>query len=235
MKPARTLKVSLFLCAFFIFYSLNAQVIINEYSCSNINGPNDNFGEKEDWIELYNMTGASIDLTGYYLSDKASNLLKWQVPSGNIAAGGYKMVMCSGRNTVSGAELHPNFNIKQTQGEWILLCNNSGTVLDSIKIVHLTKADHSVGRSTDTAPDWKLFTTPTPGASNFGAQNFYEPTPVMSLAPGFYTGTQTVTITCADPAATIRYTTNGSDPTAASTAYTGPINISTTTVLRAAA
>ena len=154
-----------------------SQVIVNEYSCSNVSTLTDNYGENEDWIEFYNTTAAPIDLTGYYLSDKASNLLKWQIPSGSIAANGYKVVMCSGRNTVNGTELHPNFNLKQTQGEWIILTSPIGNVVDSIKIVHLTKQNHSVGRSTTGAADWKLFTTPTPNAANVGAQNFYEPTP----------------------------------------------------------
>jgi gliding motility-associated-like protein len=235
MKLTRKLKPTLFLILLLVAGSANSQVIINEYSCSNMNGPLDNYGENEDWIELYNTTGAPIDLTGYYLSDKSSNLLKWQIPSGNIAANAYKMVMCSKRNTVNGNELHPNFNLKQTRGEWIILSNTLGNVIDSIKIVHLTQTDHSVGRSTNGAVDWKLFLTPTPNAANTGAQNFYEPTPVMNVAPGFYAGAQLVTITCSNAAVIIRYTTDGSYPTAASTAYTGPINIATTTVLRATA
>ncbi len=235
MKLTRKLKPTLFLILLLVAGSAHSQVIINEYSCSNMNGPLDNYGENEDWIELYNTTGAPIDLTGYYLSDKSSNLLKWQIPSGNIAANSHKMVMCSKRNTVNGNELHPNFNLKQTQGEWIIISNTLGNVIDSIQIVHLTQTDHSVGRSTDGAVDWKLFTSPTPNSSNTGAQNFYEPKPVMSVAPGFYPGAQSVTITCSNPAATIRYTTDGSYPTPASTAYTGPVNISTTTVLRATA
>lgn len=221
----------LLLCVSSVSWS---QIIINEYSCSNITGPTDNFGEREDWIELYNTTGTAFDLTGYYLSDKSGNILKWQIPSGSVPANGFLLVMCSGRDEVNGGQLHPNFNLKQTQNEWIILANSVGTVMDSIRIVHMTQADHSVGRSTNAAPDWKLFTTPTPGANNTGASEFYEPTPVMSLAPGFYSGSQTVSITCSNPSATIRYTTDGSNPTAASTAYSGPITINNTTVLRAA-
>ena len=29
------------------------QIIINEFSCSNVTGPTDAFGQREDWIELY--------------------------------------------------------------------------------------------------------------------------------------------------------------------------------------
>lgn len=224
---------------FLVFASLslfsNGQVLINEFSCSNMNGPVDSFGDREDWVELYNSSGTAFDLTGYYLSDKSGNLLKWQIPSGSVPANGYIVVQCSGRNTVNAGELHPNFNLKQTQNEWIILTNPGGVVIDSLRIVNLTQMDHSVGRSTDGAPDWKLFTTPTPGASNTGAVEFYEPKPVMSLAPGFYTGAQTVSITCANSSATIRYTTDGTDPNPGSPVYTGPITINNTSVVRAIA
>lgn len=226
--------IFIFLALFQCVEFTQSQIIINEYSCSNDTEYIDGFGENEDWIELYNATGAAIDMTGMYLSDKASNLLKWQIPSGSIPANGFKMVVASKRGLVNGTDLHPNFNLKQTQGEWIILTNNLGNVLDSIKIVHLTKTGHSVGRSTNGAVDWKLFTNPTPNANNTGAENFYEPKPQLSLAPGFYVGAQSLTMTCADAAATIRYTTDGSRPSLGSTAYTGAVSISTTTVVRAA-
>ena len=148
------------------FVSLHGQIKINEYSCSNVNGPTDAYGQREDWIELINTTGASINLTGWYLSDKPTNLTKWQIPSGSIAANGYKMIFCSKRNTVNGNEYHPNFNLSQTDGDWIILTNPSFAVVDSFKIVHLTKSDHSIGRTTNGAPTFSLFTTPTPNAAN---------------------------------------------------------------------
>jgi gliding motility-associated-like protein len=221
--------------ACFSSYFVNSQVFINEYSCSNVTGIIDAYGEREDWIELYNSSATAVNLTGWYLSDKATNLTKWMIPSGTINANGYKMVFCSKRNTVNGNQYHPNFNLSQTEGDWIILSNALGNVVDSFKIVHMTKSNHSVGRSTNGAPDFKLFTTPTPNAANTGAVNFYTPKPVFSVQAGFYTAPQTVTITCPDPTATIRYTLDGSDPTATSTVYSGPITINTTKVLRAAA
>jgi hypothetical protein len=145
-------------------------------------GPTDAFGEREDWVELLNTTGATVDLTGWFLSDKATNLTKWQIPSGNINANGFKMVFCSKRDLVSGNEYHPNFNLSQTGGDWIILSNPAAVVVDSFKIVHLTKSNHSVGRSSNGAIDFKLFTTPTPNANNTGGVNFYPPKPAFSLA-----------------------------------------------------
>jgi hypothetical protein len=57
--------------------ALQAQVVINEFSCANQNTILDNFNEYEDWIELYNVGATAVDLTGYYLSDNKNNPTKW--------------------------------------------------------------------------------------------------------------------------------------------------------------
>lgn len=60
-------------------------------------------------------------------------------------------------------------------------------------------------------------------------------TPVLSPGGGTYTTAQNVTITCSTAGSTIRYTLNGSEPTASSAAYTGAIAISSTTTVKAKA
>jgi poly(beta-D-mannuronate) lyase len=60
--------------------------------------------------------------------------------------------------------------------------------------------------------------------------------PVFSPAAGTYTSGQSVTISSATSGATIRYTTNGTNPTSASgTVYSGPVSIAATTTLKAIA
>jgi hypothetical protein len=94
-----------------------------------------------------------------------------------------------------------------------------------------------------TPTDVGYFEIATPGYGN-GDTNFagYVADPVMSVPRGFYSSTQSVSITSATPGAIIVYTTNGSTPAVNAslgitngTLYTGPINISATTVLRASA
>ena len=59
--------------------------------------------------------------------------------------------------------------------------------------------------------------------------------PTFYPAGGDYTAAQTVTLSCATEGATIYYTLDGTDPTAESTAYTGPITIEETTTVKAIA
>lgn len=60
-------------------------------------------------------------------------------------------------------------------------------------------------------------------------------TPTFSPGTGTYTAPVTVSLATATTGATIRYTTNGVDPTSTSTAYTAPITLSTTTTVKARA
>jgi len=56
------------------------------------------------------------------------------------------------------------------------------------------------------------------------------------MAPGSYTGTQSVSISTVTTGTTIRYTTDGSTPTGTTgTVYTGPISLSANTTLKAVA
>ena len=59
--------------------------------------------------------------------------------------------------------------------------------------------------------------------------------PVFTPVAGEYYGTQSVTISCATAGAEIYYTLNGTDPTSASTKYTGAISIASTTTIKAVA
>jgi len=72
-------------------------------------------------------------------------------------------------------------------------------------------------------------TTPKPPQATVAA-------PAFSPAEGVFDSAQTVTITSATDGAAIRYTTDGTTPTADSgTAYSGPVAVSATTTIRAIA
>ena len=108
-----------------------AGLVINEVLASNVNGILDQDGTHSDWIEIKNTDAAPVDLAGWYLTDDAANLTKWQFPSTGVAAGGYLTVFASDKNrAVSGQELHTNFKLS-SEGEFLALVMPDGATLAS--------------------------------------------------------------------------------------------------------
>jgi hypothetical protein len=86
------------------------------------------------------------------------------------------------------------------------------------------------------AGDKHFFATATPGSANLPVYFAFVADTKFSVDRGFYDSPIDVTITTATEGAQIRYTTDGSAPTATTgTVYTAPVHITTTTTLRAAA
>ncbi|HEX2748063.1 MAG TPA: chitobiase/beta-hexosaminidase C-terminal domain-containing protein, partial [Verrucomicrobiales bacterium] len=87
------------------------------------------------------------------------------------------------------------------------------------------------------AADVGYFAVPTPGVSNSAATvaGFVD-APDFSVKRGFFTSPVQVTLTTKTPGAQIRYTTNGTAPTATTgSVYSVPLTISASSVLRAGA
>ncbi|MEN9332154.1 MAG: hypothetical protein RLZZ94_1244 [Bacteroidota bacterium] len=235
MKTSLRLFVLLF--AINLFTNANAQVVVNEYSASNLTQFVDDHSDYEDWIELYNAGSSSLNIGGYYLSDDSTNNTKYQIPAGiQISAGGYFRFWCSGRNTFSGNNYHTNFRITQTKnnGEDIVFSDPSGIIIDATDALK-TQNGHSRGRTTDGGSTWGIFIIPTPNATNNLSTSYtrYADKPDFFYNAGFYTGSLTYFMSTTETNATIRYTDNGTAPTLASPAYLNPNTITQTKVIKA--
>jgi hypothetical protein len=229
--PVMRYFISAFILTTFIifcasFAPVSAQVVINEYSVSNLGTIQDNYEEYEDWIELYNKGGFTVNIGGFYLSDQPDAPLRWQFPAGTtIPSGGYLLVWASGRDEVLGGNYHTNFRLSQTKEspDWIVFTDNDGIMLEQYQLEN-TQIDHSRGRTLNGGDQWGVFTAPTPGSSNNSAADYarYALRPIVSDTGGYYSGPLSITISTTEPNSVIRYTTNGNDPTSTSTLYSGP-------------
>lgn len=77
----------LIILSLFISLFANSQNLkINELMSSNRDVLYDEDGDTPDWIEIYNYGDAPINLADYYLSDKQSDLSKWQLPEFELPA-----------------------------------------------------------------------------------------------------------------------------------------------------
>lgn len=121
------------------------------------------------------------------------------------------------------------------EGNNVLAIQMLNRALDSSDLLMLPELDVEMVDQ-DGALVEGYYTTPTPGSVNgFAVDGFVKDTS-FSIDRGFYSEPIEVEITTATDDATIRYTTDGSTPTAINgIVYGAPIQITTTTTLRAAA
>jgi hypothetical protein len=211
---------------------------ISEFVAVGNDNHQDGDGDTPDWIEIYNPTGDDIDLDGYHLTDETGNLTKWTFPSTLLQAGRYLVVFASDKNrAVAGQELHLNFKLA-SGGDYLALVEPDGTTIISefSPIFPAQVAGFSYGIG-GLAPDDTAgyFASASPGSNNGTLLSSPLVAPILSPPCDTFATSTSVTITPAFPGAEIRYTTNGSAPTSASTLYTTPVSLSSTTHLRARA
>ncbi len=186
-----------------------------------------------DWAELVNTGGADIDLAGMGLSDNPARPRKWQFPSGaRIPAGGCLLVALSGGDETTRAAYTAGFGLRV--GESLCLSLADGTVIDRVRL-YARPAGVSYGRAAGESR-YRYFAQPTPGAPNAGQSYGRQTAAVKFSERGGLRDEASVTVALSsDPGAMIRYTLDGSEPTASSTLYQGPLTLSESCTVRAAA
>jgi hypothetical protein len=131
--------------------AMAGDVVLNELVSDNTIGCTDEAGEYDDWIELFNTTANPLNLEGLYLTDDPANHLKFALPSYIIPAFGF-VVVWADEDQGSPSEIHANFKLA-SGGEYVLLCNANGTVLDSVAFGALN-TDNSWGRCPNGYGSW---------------------------------------------------------------------------------
>ena len=208
-------------------------LLINEYLASNDTGLLDEDGERVDWIELHNSGDVELALDGYWLSDDEDLPRKWVMPDQPLAAGAFLLIYASGKADAYHP-LHTNFKLAAS-GEILLLGSPDGLVRNRLA-TGVMPVDVSRGRVPDGGSAWFLFAEPSPGSAN-------ETAPFVGLAAapesdppdGLHAGPLLVELSSPSPGATIRYEIGGAPATELSPAYSEPVAIAASTVIRALA
>lgn len=213
-------------------------VAVNELMASNSSSTADPQGQYDDWIEIYNYGNSTVHLGGMYLTDNLSAPTKWKIPDDAAVAARNHIVIWADNDT-GDAGLHANFKL-DADGDQIALFDRDGvTLIDSI-VFGAQTADVSYGCYPDGGDDRRFFAIASPGARNHDGYIGRVADTEFSHKRGFYDAPFSVTIATETEGATIHYTLDGSAPITdglipTGAVYTGPIQITTTTVLRAVA
>ena len=172
--------------------------------------------DHDDWVEIKNVSGEYVDLSGYTITDAKSDPGRMALPGRTLAPGELAVVECAGFG----------LNIERDE---IYLFAPDGTVCDFARL-HDIPLSGSFGRL-EGQNGFFYFASKTPGAANGQGYRLVATAPAPDVEPGVYDGVESLTV--AFSGENIHYTTDGSVPTAASPLYTGPVTLTKTTVIRA--
>tara|TARA_B000000532_G_scaffold238342_1_gene226636 strand:- start:443 stop:994 length:552 start_codon:yes stop_codon:yes gene_type:complete len=90
----------------------------------------DEFGEFDDWIEIYNKGNESINLTGYFLSDDVNNLTKYTFPDVTLDPDQYFIVWADDDEEDQGDYNHATFKLSAS-GESVYLSDQNLNLIDN--------------------------------------------------------------------------------------------------------
>jgi len=220
-------------------------IIISEFMASNDDTLNDEDGDSEDWLELYNAGTISANLDGWYLTDDPSLQDLWRIPNVTLLPNSFLIIFASGKDRTNiFSPLHTDFSLS-AGGEFLALLDPDMNIVSAFAPAYPAQVtDISYGRDLF-SPDLKgYFDTPTPGLPNASRGIGLGPNVVFSEPSRTFIDPFSLALTTPDdPAAEIRYVlvTDAATamatnvPTPSSTLYTGPIPISGTIQVRARA
>ena len=191
-------------------------VVLSELMAASQNQFADDDGDFPDWLELHNSGEAPVDLTGWSLTDARATLKRWTFPSIQLGAGQSLVVFASGKaRAVPGAPLHTSFSLS-AEGEYVALVGPDGATVVSEMEFPPQRPNVSYGwpESVPAPQGGVFFSEPTPGQLNGNGAAGWLERPLFSAARGFYSQPFSVALTVDPPEAEIRYTLDGSLPSA---------------------
>ncbi|MDB4366938.1 CotH kinase family protein [Akkermansiaceae bacterium] len=211
--------------------------VISEFMAANETGLQDGDGEFSDWIEIFNPTASSVDLSSYFLTEDSSDLTKWSFPPLPLAPGERIIVFASGKGAAGPAgEIHTNFKLS-AGGEYLALVTASGSTLlqEFAPTYPALDEDVSYGILRGDLSTSRVLGTPTPGQPNDAS--IPPPSAVtFSLNSRTFSETLNLSLATETAGASIYYTTDGSTPsTKNGILYSSAINLTSTSHLRAIA
>lgn len=216
----------------------DANLIINELMQSNIDGLMDELNEFPDsWVELYNPTAAAIDLSQYRLGLTTDSNEAWALPKKQVGAKKRIIVYCD----KVGDGLHTSFRLESGKNGSVYLFKDGQPVDSVVKMKKQPAPNIAYGRESDGSDTWGYELKPTPNAANEGGvcdNKHILGDPVFSVKGRVLKQGETLTLTLTLPedspeGAVIRYTTDGTEPTAKSTKATAAFSFKQSKVIRA--
>lgn len=163
---------------------------INEVMASNDSTIADEHGDYDDWIEIVNISGSAIDLTGLGLIDHMDGSGAFIFPTTTLDPGEYVLVWAD--EEPGQGSYHAPFKL-DGDGEEVYLIDGA-VIIDQVTFPALA-TDLSFGRYANGVGDWGFMAPATPGAAN-GPHNMPPEITGTTHTPAAPTAVDTVWVTC---------------------------------------
>ncbi len=141
-------------------------LVINEVMPSNGTTIQDEAGDFDPWLEIYNPLPVDVAVGNLALTDEPANPVKWIFPDTNIGGQGFLLVWADGE-TAEGP-LHANFSLA-TGGGWLGLAETGSQESIHAVIYPAIELDVAWAQIPDGSGNWLTTSIATPGAANLAS------------------------------------------------------------------
>ena len=139
----------------------NSKLLINEVLIENESSQQDEYGMRSGWIEIFNKSYGSADLSGGSLkvSGRQGDTVTYIIPKGDVLT-----VVKPRQHALFWADgfprkgtFHTNFRLNPETSNWIGLYDSGGKLLDQMTVpANVITADQSYARVSDAAAEWEV-------------------------------------------------------------------------------
>ena len=112
---------------------ITPEIRISEVMSANRSTITNRDGELCDWVELYNAGNSDVSLAGLYLSNDASDRMKWMLPDTTLRAGQRIVIPCSGSDAPAD---EASFSIPR-EGCTVIISGSAGNVIEQVSVPRL--------------------------------------------------------------------------------------------------
>lgn len=206
-------------------------LVINEFMAVNSGFYLDSAGDDDDWIEIFNFGDSPVELNSLYFTDDPAIPFKWKMDIALELDPGEHFIIWADDEPEEGFN-HAAFRLSG-EGEYLGIFSEDGTPVDQLYFGAQT-TNISYGRYPNAGLSWNYFDEPTPGEVNaIPGVGTVLPAPTSNLSGGFYAEPVMLALFTGITGAQIYYTSDCSEPDQTALLYQAPVEISTTTIIRA--
>ena len=153
-----------------------SDLVINEVVVENIDGYTNEFGERHAWIEIYNNTTRTLELSSIFITNDPNDTKKYAVPRGDekTLVRPHQQAVFWADNKPSNGTFHLNFKLDPNKENYIALYEADGEALiDEITIPAGMLPNQSYGYEQDGMKNDKtgnlatVLSRATPNSKNF--------------------------------------------------------------------